>query len=150
MRWKLYFSINVLLFIFGIVSLILLNTNLYFKQFNPSSNLLLDIIVSIFSLITLVGLFSFVFKKGILKPDFGKVILVIEILYLAYGIISDIVTYLIPGHSPLPQASITVVVSTIFIGIIWYIPLIYALFKLSFPPKLPQDNAAEKLPENKK
>ncbi len=134
MHWRFYFFTNVLLLAFGLFSLIFIfaNQNYITPPYSPP-NLLITIPLYIFSIITLTGLYVFVFKKKFLTSIFWRIIFIIQIILAIYNNISSIVTFQHYSlNGPLQQ---TIVISSLAVGLLWQLPLYYALCRLGFPKK---------------
>lgn len=134
MHWKFYFIINILLLLFSIWSVIFFGLNNTNLSYNP-----IDYLFLFFSIITLIGLYTYIFKKKILVTVFWKVIFIIEILLVAYGVINGLLTS--PKELlPYNLQSLQVILATVglsILGVLWDLPKIYALYKLGFPKTLP-------------
>jgi len=83
--WKIYF------FVFIVISIFDLLFKLWWSNFQPNWNDL--IIICVFELIAIIGLYGFVYHKQIVKPGFWKLIFIISIVFVARGVYDDIQFY---------------------------------------------------------
>lgn len=130
MHWKFYFIANIFLLLFSIWSVIFLSVNKIHSAYSPINYLFI-----FFSIITLIGLYAYIFQKPILMPIFWKVVFVIELLVITYGIVNGLLISpkeLLSYNLQLLQINV-IIVGLSIIGILWDLPKIYALYKLGFP-----------------
>lgn len=126
MWWKIYFFLIVLLLLAGSFGIL---------QYSPLT--FADIISILLEITTVVGLYTYIYKKNMGTSRFWQIIF---ILYATVTFITLIDIYALPKNFieqslPFLKSNVPQEDSTVLFTIFLYLPIQYALFQLGFKKK---------------